>query len=551
MTVQATAGEIKIDGLLDDAGWRGAGKADNFAEHRPGDQTRPPVDTRAYLTYDSDFLYAAFVCYDDPSTIRATLCDRDQNVGSDDNVALLLDTYGDASRSYELFVNPYGVQADALHSNMGGEDFSYDLVWKSAATITDSGYQVEMAIPFTSLRFPNNEQQTWRVDFWRNHPRDTRRQYSWAAYDRDDPCWPCKWGTVTGIADVQPGRGIEFLPSVVAYQSGALLGEGSIEEPFQFDNADPDGEVSVGVKYSISSDVMAEATYNPDFSQIESDAAQIDVNSTFALFYPERRPFFQEGSDLFNTIFNAVYTRSINNPEFAGKVTARKNRASVAYMVARDENSPVILPSEERSRYLATGKSTSNILRGRYSFGENSGVGFLATDRRLDGGGSGTLLSADVDLYFAGNYRLEWQAMSTYTQEPDDTLLTHDPDDSLFNSSTFDEGQYTMGFDGESFWGHAVYVGLSRDARNSYVDVSYLERSPTYRADNGFQPRNNQRSGRFYGQYVFRFDEGLLQTIVPSISGGRQWNFAGVEKANDVNLSLEFSLRAAQLSCHS
>ncbi len=548
LVAEPIKGSISIDGDLKDSGWKNAAKADNFAEHQPGDQTRPPVATEALITYDSDNLYVAFICYDNPKEVRASLCERD-NIWADDNAILAIDTYGDAAWAYELAVNPYGIQGDLLWSRNGGEDSGYDLIWESAGKITDSGYQIEMAIPFSSLRFPNKDEQVWMMDFWRNRPRDVRGQYSWAAYDRDESCWPCQWGTVTGIENVKPGRGIEIIPTFVGYQSGELV-DG--DNPFSdFDNSDPDGELSLNGKYSIASDVMAEVSYNPDFSQVEADAAQVDVNTNFALFYSERRPFFQEGSDLFKTIFDAVYTRSINNPDLTAKLTARKDRTSVAYLVAHDEDSPVIMPFEERSAIFLAGKSTSNILRARRTFGEDSHLGILVTDRRFEGGGSGSLLSADGGIALSKLYRLDWQTIATYTDEPEDSSLTFDPGNPDFHYSTFDDGKYTAGYNGESFWGNAYYFGFSREDRNSYVELSYLERSPTYRAYNGHQPMNDQRSTTLYSQYMFRFDDGLMQYIIPTMTARTKWNHSGEIKEQVIDLGLEKKLRIAQTNVHS
>ena len=545
LEISKTQAPIEIDGDLNDPGWRGAAKADNFAEHNPGDQTKPPVNTEAFITYDDTKLYVSFICYDDPATIRASMTERDR-MFSDDNICFLLDTYGDATWAYEFNVNPYGIQGDLLWSADHGEDSRFDLIWESAGRITDSGWQIELALPFSSLRFPNTEEQVWKMDFWRNHPRDMRRQYSWAAYDRDDPCWPCKWGTVTGIKNVTPGRGIELMPSVVAYQSGSLDGDGTSGSPFDFVNDDGDGEISLNAKYAITSGVTAEATYNPDFSQIEGDQSQIDVNTNFALFYDERRPFFQEGNDLFRSYFKTVYTRSINDPEFACKLIARLNRTSVAYLVARDNASPMILPFEENSEILLAGKSTSNILRARRTFGNDSRVGMLVNDRRLDGGGSGTLFSTDGQLRLAKNYALGWQVISTHTEEPDDTAMTAD-----FNDIKFDSDSLTAGFDGETFWGHAYYVQLVRDARNSYSRLDYTERSPTFRSENGYQPSNNQRRLRFTTQYVHRLENSFLVHFNPSVEMGRTWNFDGIRKEDYLNLSLENQFSAAQTSIHS
>ncbi len=520
--ISATDKSIEIDGDVSDPGWSEALHINRFHEHFPGDQTKPPVGTDVYVTYDEDRLYVAFVCEDDPSSIRATYSERDR-VGSDDNVIIALDTYGDAAWAYEIGANPFGVQYDALWSRGGGEDDSYDVIFEAEGKITESGYQVEFAIPFASLRFPNCEIQTWRIDFWRNHPRELRRQSSWAAYSRDEPCWPCQWGTITGIRGVSPGRGIELLPSIVANQSGGL---NDFDNPnSEFINQDIDGEASLGVKYNLTSSISAEATYNPDFSQIESDVTQIDVNTTFALFYPERRPFFQEGSDLFQTWFTPVYTRSINDPIFAGKLIGRMNRTNLAYLTAYDEHSPIIIPFEESSAFLSNGKSYSNIFRARQTFGEESHIGATITDRRYNNGGSGSVISTDMLFKLNRNYQLEFQFMASHTEEPNDSAIT-----SEINQFTFDNGTKTAAFDGESYWGQAVYASFERSARTWWFDLDYWEKSPTFRADNGFETSNNFRLTEFNTGLDLYPDSKIIANIFPSISIGRKWNFAKERK---------------------
>ena len=517
LVASRTAVEIVVDGNLDEAGWRQAVRAGNFAEHFPGDQTEPPVKTEGMLTYDDRNLYVAFLCHDDPKTLRATYGERD-DIFMDDNIAFLLDTYGDAAWAYEFFVNPYGIQGDIIWSRNGDEDTRYDFIWTSSARVTDSGYQVEIAIPFASLRFPNRTGQSWRVDFWRNHPRDRRRQYSWAAYDRNEPCWPCQWGTVSGIAGVTGGRGWEILPSVIGYQRGALSDDEEADRNFA--NDDPDGELSLSGKYSIGPDLTAEATFNPDFSQVESDAAQIEVNTTNALYYSERRPFFQEGSDLFETELSAVYTRMINDPQVAAKVTGRPGRTNVAFLVARDERSPIILPFAESSRSVLAGKSVSEVLRLRRTFGEDSYIGLTATDRRFDRGGSGTFAGLDGAVRLAQNYRFEWQAARSFTREPEDSTLT-----AKLEGIRFDENRRTAAFDGEEFSGHAAFGRLARDGRHFSAQLTYTERSPAYRADLGFDTNNNRRQGGFWGEYTFFIDAGILDRLFIESNVERVWNF--------------------------
>jgi hypothetical protein len=518
MEISPVEGTIAIDGRLDDSGWLSAATAGNFAEHSPGDQTKPPVDTKVYMTYDSERLYVAIVAYDEPDEVRASICRRER-VHGDDNVGFFFDTFGDATWAYTMNCNPHGIQADALWSNGHGEDGGYDLIWESEGMLTDSGWQVEMAIPFSSLRFPDKEEQVWRVDFWRNHTRETYHSSSWAAYDRDESCWPCQWGTVTGIRGVRPGRGFEVMPEVIAYQAGGM------DDDDEFDNGDPDGEASLGIKYAVSSSVTAEATYNPDFSQIEADASQIDVNTTTALFYAERRPFFQEGSDLFRTTFQAVYTRAINDPLVAGKTTGRLGKTSFAYLGAYDEHTPIVIPLENRSAYVQADGSVSNLFRLKQTVAENSHMGILATDRRLDDGGSNTLLGFDGSLRLSREYSMIWQVLGTYTAEPDDTTMTAGLP--AYYGEYFDGSNHTLHYDGESYWGDAAYFGISREDRHFSIDLAYLQKSPTFRADLGYQPTNDRRKGQLYAGYQYRTDRGLIRGLSPNVTLSREWNYRG------------------------
>ncbi len=534
LTVKKTDREISIDGKYGDPGWRNAAVMDNFCENYPGENTKPAVETRAYVTYDNSNLYAFIVCHDNPELIRASLCERDK-ISNDDDVCFMFDTYGDGAQGYIFQVNPRGIQGDAIFVKGNSDDFSYDLIWHAAAQITDSGYQVELAIPFSSLRFPDKNEQQWSLDIMRHRPREIEYQYCWSAYDRNETCLSCNWGSLHGIEDVSPGQGIEILPSLIGYQSGSLS---DLRDPSSdWQRADIDGEISMGIKYSLSSSLVAEATFNPDFSQVESDATQIDVNTTFALFYPEKRPFFQEGSDLYNSWIDVVYTRSINDPQYAAKLVNRSGRTSIALLTARDQHSPIILPFEENSAYIQAGKSISNIFRLRRTMGDNSLMGLVLTDRRFEDGGSGTLFGVDGDIRLSQNFYLQWMATASRTAEDDDPGQT-----AGFGDYTFDDGKHTAVFDGEKFWGHALYGSTGYSSRGLVVDVSYFERSPTFRAANGFEPVNNQRKVSIYSGYNFYPQGKIFQKIRPYVMAGRVWNFNGLIK--DEYISLEADFRA-------
>lgn len=538
LKVTRTNGDIRIDGFLEDSGWKGAAVADHFHEVEPGDNTRPPVGTTVLATYDQDHLYLSAICYDNPSEIRATLSARDRMGG--DNIGFFIDTYGDATWAYTINVNPFGVQADALWSDGFGEDSMFDLIFESAGRITDSGYQVELAIPFSSLRFPNTAVQTWRVQFWRHHLRDTHYSITWAAVDRNESNWVRNWGTLTGIENVSPGRGIEVIPAWTGSMAGALGVESDGNLKFRDD--DPRGEASLSGKYAVSSNVIIDAAVNPDFSNVESDAFQIDVNSPTALSYPEKRPFFQEGSDLYRTRLNLVYTRSINEPDFAAKLTARLGRTSISFLSAHDQHSPFIIPFEETSSGLIIGgESFSNILRVRRSLGSGSQMGMLLTNRYWDGGGSGTTFSADGTVRFSQRLTLRAQAVGSHTVEPDDGDLTAGLEGYLF-----DDGKHTAVFDGESFSGYAGGANMSYHTPDFYVSGSYWETGPTFRADNGWMPRNSRRDASIYSAYHLRFDEGLVERVTMEVNPMRIWNTDGRKKDEAIFATVTTPLRFHQ-----
>lgn len=534
LSVPRLAGQITIDGDLGEPGWQLAGVADHFCETNPGDQIKPPVESKALVTYDQSHLYVALIAYDDPATIRANWSDRDA-IFANDYFGIMLDTYGDASWGYELFVNPLGIQGDLRMLANGNEEMGFDIVWESRGKVTDSGYQVEIAIPFSSLRFPNKPEQVWRCTFWRDHQRDVRRKYTWSAQNRDEACFMCQWGTLTGIRDIRPSTNLDLLPAVVGYEAGQLQDMENPKSPFE--SGDPDADLGLNARYGLSSNASVELALNPDFSQVESDATQIDVNSAEALFFGERRPFFQEGSDLYDLSITTVHTRTIVNPAVAGKFTARVDRSNVGYFIARDDNSSVVIPREERTFFGdGTRKSTVQVFRAKQTFKEDSYIGAVATDRRLEGSAANTVLGGDLQYRFTRNYRVRLTALASRTDESNDGAITADAD-----TVTFERGKHTLAYDGETYWGHALRTTFVRDGRVWNANVALTELSPTYRADNGFITRNDRRSIDGWTGLTYRVNKRALTYWEPSISFGRVWNFNDIRKDEWLVANISFA----------
>lgn len=524
LTVHQTFHPIEIDGDLNDPGWKDATVATGFSEFQPGDNVPPLDPTQVLVTYDKSNLYVAFIAKSNPNQIRVSMTDRDIPF-QDDFLGIVLDTYGNATWGYEIFANPYGIQMDGKLLS-SGDDMSFNIVFQSEGQITDSGYQVEFAVPFRSLRFPEEPNPVWRITFYRNQPRDSRHEYTWAAIDRDNPCLLCQLGYLRGLQGVTSGHNIELLPEGIISQRSFLADKDDPKSAFK--TKPMEGSASLGLKYGLTSTSTLDLTINPDFSQVEADPAQIDVNSTFALSYPERRPFFQEGSNLFNTWMDLVYTRSINDPSVAAKFTGRFHQTDIAYIGARDERTPIILPFEEQSEFAGDERrirSYSNILRLMQHFGEESHLGLLLTNRRLDPGGSGTVISADSRIRFSQNDRLELQAAASHTVEPKDTSLS-----SGIENIRFGEKHYTAIFDGEQFWGYSVLASFAHQARVWHYDLSYQSNSPTFRAANGFITGNNFQYVAYNSGWVFWPNAKLLDRIEPGFEVGYKWNFEQLRK---------------------
>jgi len=462
---------IRIDGDLDDEGWAGAARIQSFFETEPGDNVEPSVATEVWLTYDESALYVAFHCSDDPSTIRATLSDRDE-FRADDVIIIILDTFRNRQTAYQLGVNPFGLQVDVFR-NMDEQDATFDMVWHSDGRIVDDGWTAEMAVPFKSLRFPDTEEQEWGVHFIRLRPRESYEEISWPSRDRDNPCFLCQAGVLKGIRGVSAGRNLEFLPYAISFQTGGLSDS---DDPDSFQDGKVDGDAGFNLKYGLTSDLTLDLAYNPDFSQVESDVAQIDINTTFALFYPEKRPFFLEGSDIFSSQIYAIYTRTVNDPLWAAKVTGRVNRTSIGYILARDDRTPFIVPFEEESAHVPSSKnSVANIVRLKQDVWEDSFFGLVATDREV-GEGYNRVAGVDASVRFLNDYRFSFQALQTWTKEVDDTMLYAGEEGEATVLETaeekrfFDDGRYSAAFDGERFDG----LGLSAQPLSPSLEFSGL-----------------------------------------------------------------------------
>lgn len=522
---------VRLTGLLDDPLWATANTIELPYEFQPGENTPAPVRTEVRSLYDADNLYIGVKCYDPrPGEIRANFSDRDR-IYTDDFIVVIIDTYNDYQRGYELVVNPYGIQGDLMMSS-GGEDMSFDMIWESAGSITSDGWVAEMAIPFKSLRFPDKDVQDWGFNVSRTYPRASRTQMSWTPVDRNVPNFLTQLGRLTGLRDIRPGGSFEVLPYVLGQQQGSRT---DLADPrSSFSNGDVIGRMGTGFRYAPSSDFAADLVLNPDFSQVESDADQIAVNTTFALYYQERRPFFLESSELLQTPM--YYSRSINNPLVAGRAVGKSGGLSYMVLSALDRNSVIVVPGEESSSTVATSmRSAANIGRLRYDLGNEAYVGAMAFGRNLTGGHN-YVVGFDWSYRFWDNWYFTGEGFLSNTRELADTTL-------LTTTRMFGSTGHSARLDGEQYSGSGIHLVMYKSGRDFGFDAVYNDFSPTYQTYNGLFTSTNYRQFYFQPRYTLYPTDSFLERVTLSVSGNLQYNYAGQRKEQNVQPSVNFRMK--------
>jgi hypothetical protein len=502
--IHRAASPIKIDGLLDEPAWASALTYDLPYEWSPGDNVAPPVHTDFLVTYDDDNLYAAWRAQDpDPAAIRAHLMDRDEidTLVQDDHVVLVVDTFNDQRRGFQFRINPLGVQADAVFSeNEGIEDFSFDMIWASAGRITADGYVVEIAIPLNQLRFPRvNGAQVWGFDVGRSYPRSARHRITASPRQRGAQCVLCQADKVSGFEDLKPGRNLELTPTVTANRTDEVR-----TFPGDLETGDEDVDPGVTARWGITPNLTLSAAVNPDFSQVEADAAQLQVNERFALFFPEKRPFFLEGIDIFSTPIQAVFTRTVVNPDWGAKVTGKEQRNAFGVFVASDEVNTLTIPSNQGSAgFVLDEPVDSGVVRYRRDVGAASSVGVLFTGREGDDYHN-RVAGLDGFFRFGANDSLRVQALRSDTLYPDQVARS-------FNQ------------DLDAFQGDALLFGYDHSSRDWNWSVSYEDRDPAFRADSGYVPRVDVRNfaadalRNFYGDKDDWWTQGTAGLFVSRV----------------------------------
>lgn len=430
-TIPFTSTAPQIDGRFSAEEWASASVVNLTNETHPTQNIPALVDTTVHLMEDGEYFYAAFVALDPrPEEIRAFYRDRDA-AWQDDMVGVVIDTFNDSRRAFEFFATPLGVQMDMILDDVnGGEDSSWNAIWDSMGSINEAGFVVEMRIPMNQLRFPGGQElQTWGIDLLRFYPRDNRHRLSMNTWDFDISCYLCQLKKAQGFSGLEPTLNLQLIPTFTAAMAN------NRPDPLTDDwtSEDANTEAGLDVRWGISQDLYLNATLNPDFSQVEADNAQLNVNNTFALFFPERREFFLDGADYFNMSERLVNTRNIANPDFGVKLTGKKDANTYGIFITNDTSTSFLMPGTQRSRIATLGDvaSTNTVVRYRRDIGiNNSTLGMLLTDRRADDYAN-TLAGIDGNIRLGNSDQVSFLLMGTESEYPQKIQDEHDQEPEL------------------------------------------------------------------------------------------------------------------------
>ncbi len=403
------AADLVVDGVLDEEAWRRAAILTGFSQYQPVDGRPSPDSTEVRVWYTRDAMYFGVRAFEPHGDVRATLAERDK-VDSDDNVEIHLDTYNERNRAFVFIVNALGVQADGTKSEGGGwipganvmpgqNDLSADFHWDSRGRLTADGYEVEIRIPFSALRYPTKSVQDWGIQIQRN-VQHRGAQDTWTPAVRASASFIGQQGTLVGLTGMHHGQVVQLNPELTNTVKGApsSAGGGSGGAGGWSYRSDP--ELGGNVRWGVGSNWVLNGTVKPDFSQVEADATQIAADERFALFYAERRPFFVEGVDQFNAPNTLVYTRTIVHPEAALKLTGKVGRTDVAVLSALDA----------KGTTPDGGRPIVSVARLRRGFAGQSTAGLLYSER-VGGGRANRVGGADVRHVFGGMYFAQAQAV--------------------------------------------------------------------------------------------------------------------------------------------
>lgn len=557
---------VMIDGKVDEAAWKDAAVFKDFIQTGPGDNVPPSRPTEVYMMYDEKHLYLAFKCWDEKDKVRATVAKRDEVFG-EDNVRVWLDTYNDQRRAYVLGFNPLGIQQDGIFTEGQGADFSVDIVMESKGVIEDWGWSVEVKIPFKSLRYAAGKGKMWGFNAARNIDRFNDEFDQWLPDDRNVSGFLIKHGKITGLDGIKYERTLEVVPSITVSETGKRvrtiprfnMPDGAVD-PGRFVNQPIKQDLGLTLKYTLNPNVTLDAAINPDFAEIEADAPVITANQRFPIFFEEKRPFFLEGKDIFNSPLRVFDSRSIIDPDFAAKLTGKTGKTTFGILAASD-NAPGNYDEDDRNDLSVRPKidefldknALFGVLRLKRDFGKENNIGFFGTYRSFP---EQKNLLAGVDGKIKINPRLvsTFQVVATQSKrcffdaEFEPTL---EPDQAQRNREVCGGGS----FGGQTLFGSQYNQYRSGTGLGYYANFDYSTdtsgwfaefggRSQDYRADSGFTRRTNTNFAFFFHRNSTKSNpKGKIIRLNWNKMSGIDYDWAGRVQSWNAETNANFTLQ--------
>ncbi len=442
------AADVTVDGVLSEPVWQQAAVLTGFSEFSPQDGIPATDSTQVLVWYSPSALYFGIRAFELHGAVHATLADRDK-VAADDNVQILLGTFHDHRQAYVFGVNPLGVQMDGTIVEQGqsltggltptlsgrvGPDLSQDFVFSSKGRLTDYGYEIEIRIPLKSLKYQSGDEQSWDLNVVRK-VQHSGNEDSWVPAKRASASFLAQSGTLDGLTGLTRGLVLDVNPSVTQKITGAPGPSG-----WSYGHAAP--QLGGSVKWGIANTITLNGAVHPDFAEVESDAGQFVFDPRQALFFPEKRPFFLEGLDQFNTPHNLIYTRRIVKPDIALKLTGKVVGTSIGLLSAADDRN---LSASGRDR------AVYNVIRAQRDIGGQSRLGIAYTDRVL-ASDYNRVANVDGRIVFGQVYSTSFQAAESF-----------DKTSGVTRNAPLWEG--VLARDGKRFGSRYVLTGISDDFR--------------------------------------------------------------------------------------
>lgn len=496
-------------------------KIDGFVQRDPKDGSPISQKTEVYLGYTDQNLYVVCVCFDsEPDKIRAHMVRREQ-INDDDQFGFVLDTFSDRKNGLFFYVNPFGVQQDGIWNDFQEPDYSYDMLWNSQGKVTSQGFVVWFEIPFRSLRFPRNPEQTWGIFF----ERDIRRNFEFSFYPHissNTQGWLSQETHADGLKKISPGRNIQFVPYGSLRSFRGLDDRPGGVPHFVGKSFEP--RAGLDSKIVLKDSLVFDATLNPDFAQVESDEPQVTVNQRFEVFFPEKRPFFLENAGYFATPINLVFTRRIADPDYGLRLTGKQGPWSIGAFFA-DDKSPgkSVAPADP----LSGAKAYFGVLRVNHDIGKQSTIGFIYTDREL---ATVSSTACTDNRCIVGSNRVGGI----------DAKITFSPTwyttaQALVSSTDFNNGFHKGGPD---FWEY-----VEHSTRKVEYNVLYQDTSEGFQTETGFFRRPDIRRFSQFALYRFRPEGKHLVWHGPGLFTINNWDHKGTRLEWFANANYRFQFQ--------